>query len=205
LPGDLEGDRTAVIVNAAFVERVLDGGRPLGRRLRYPTDGESAPTYEIVGVAPDLGMDPLNPRGGAGVYHPVAPGELRQPWIGIHLGPDAVSFTPHLRELATEVDPAVILDYPMTLDQAVPPDRRLMIGVTAASALLAATLLALAASGIYAIMAFTVTRRTREIGVRSALGAPRHDTDDRGPDAYVGVGMYNRESSLIDLPSEAKA
>jgi hypothetical protein len=74
-------------------------------------------------------MDPLNPRGGAGVYHPVAPGEPGQPWFGIHLGPDALSFTPRLRELVADVAPVAILESPITLDQAAPPDQRLMIAM----------------------------------------------------------------------------
>jgi predicted permease len=176
LPSDAEGDRAAVIVNAAFVENVLRGGSPLGTRLRYPTDGETAQWYEIVGVAPNLGMDPLNPNGGAGVYHPAAPGELNSIWIAIHLGPNPVSFVPRLRELTAAVDAAAILEYPMALSEAGPADDRLVaIGVLGGSTLLAAILLALAASGIYAIMAFTVARRTHEIGVRAALGAGRGD------------------------------
>jgi predicted permease len=193
LAEDLEGDRRAVIVNAAFVQRVLGGASALGKELRYPSDGEDAPRFEIVGVAPDLGMDPLNPRGGAGVYHPVAAGELRAPWLAVHLGPNAASFAPRLRTLAAEVDPTAIVEYPMRLGDSVPGDERtIMVGMLAASALLAAILLGLAASGIYAIMAFTVARRTRELGVRAALGASRGDivaTIGRRAALQIGLGV----------------
>jgi putative ABC transport system permease protein len=190
---DVEGERRAVIVNVAFVQNVLDGGSPLGRRLRYPTDGEDALWYEIVGVAPDLGMDPLNPSGGAGVYHPVAPGELGAPWLAVHVGPNAVSYLPRLRELIAEVDAAVVLELPSTLGDWGPGDDRLvMLLMAAGSMLLAAILLALAASSIYAIMAFTVAQRTREIGLRSALGARPTDiaaTIARRAALQLGIGV----------------
>jgi hypothetical protein len=195
---DLEGERRAVIVNAAFVENVLDGGSPLGRRLRYPTEGGDAPWYDIVGVAPDLGMDPLNPSGGAGVYHPVAQGELVAPWFAMHVGANAVTYLPRFREMIADVDPAVVLELPSTLaDWGPGDDRRLMLVMVAGSMTLAVILLALAASSIYAIMAFTVAQRTREIGVRSALGARPTEigaTIARRAALQLGIGV------LVGMP-----
>jgi hypothetical protein len=189
---DLEGDRRAVIVNAAFAQNVLGGGNPLGRRLRYPSDGESGPSYEIVGVAPDLGLDPLNPSGGAGVYHPVAPGQLDHTWFAVHVGPNAISYLPRLRQLLAELDPTVILEYPSTLDDWGPGLDELAVLVMAIASLLAVILLGLAACSIYAIMAFTVAQRTHEIGVRAALGARRSDivaTIGRRAALQLGIGV----------------
>lgn len=170
-PQDLEGDRLGVIVNLAFQEEVLAGRSPLGLLLRYPTSGDSSPSYEIVGVAPDLGADPLNPSAGAAVYHVIGPGELGTLHMAIRLGPEPMSFAPRLRTLVGEVDPTAILDEPATLDRVVLEEKGVMAGATAGLALLAGILLALTASSIYAIMSYAVAQRTREIGIRTALGA----------------------------------
>jgi ABC-type antimicrobial peptide transport system permease subunit len=99
-------------------------------------------------------------------------GEVNPVGIAVALGADdPVSFTPRLRQLAMEVDPALIVEDPMPLDEVTSGaelGRRLTV---ATGLLLVAILVSLAASGTYALMSFTVTQRTREIGIRTALGA----------------------------------
>jgi predicted permease len=192
--GDLGEESGAVIVNTSFVERVLGGQNPIGRRIRYHPwgDGEPGPWREIVGVVGRLGMRMASAESDQGVYEPFAPGDLATVRLGIHLGDDPGAFAGRLRTLAGEVDPEVIVDVTGPLDRVYEGDWYFLLAVTAGGALLVGVLLALAASGIYAIMSFAVAERAREIGIRTALGAGRADlvrSIGRRAFAQIGLGV----------------
>jgi predicted permease len=191
---DLGEERTAVIVNTSFVERVLGGQNPIGRRIRYHPwgDGEPGPWREIVGVVGRLGMRMALAESDQGVYEPFAPGDLATVRLAIHLGDDPGAFAGRLRTLAGEVDPEVIVDVTGPLDRIYEGDWYFLLALTAGGALLVGVLLALAASGIYAITSFAVAERAREIGIRTALGAGRADlvrSIGRRAFAQIGLGV----------------
>ena len=194
---DLGEDRTAVIVNTDFVDRVLDGRNPIGRQVRYKTfqDEEQGPWYEIVGVVGTLGTIMRNSDEAryAGLYHALGPGESRSVYLAIHVGDDPESFTPRLRDLATEVDPAAIISDPMALSEVSSLTALGQLLYLGFAGILVGIMVALAASGTYALMSFTVTERTREIGVRTALGAQRSSivfTIARRALAQLGIGIF---------------
>lgn len=195
-----EGGR-AVIVNTTFVDQVLGGRNPIGKRVRYatPADQEPNPWYEIVGVVGDLGMDDISSTR-EGLYHPLVPGEAHPVYLAIHVGTDPESFTPRLRELASEVDPAAIISNPLPLDEVRSGDANLMPWIIRGAVALIGILLALSISGIYALMSFTVAERTREIGIRTALGAQRNSvvfTVAKRSLAQLGIGI------LVGIPVAA--
>jgi hypothetical protein len=176
--GDPESDPRPVIVNRAFVDEVLGGGNPVGRRVRYaaPAGQEPGPWHEIVGVADNLGMiggDGFYPEDEPGIYHPLARGETYPLDVAIRVRGAPESFASRLRTLAAAVDPGLRLHEIRRLDQVAESQWResqflyqLLGGVSLVALILSLT-------GIYSVMSFTVSRRTREIGVRVALGSDR--------------------------------
>jgi putative ABC transport system permease protein len=178
--GDLaEGARVA-IVDEGFVDRALSGRNPIGRQLRFTPRpdapaGEKSSWFEIVGVVKDLGMGAVHERErAAGVYLPAL--ATRGPLnlvVHVRKGSDPLSFAPRLRMIATSVDPTLRLAEPQRLDD-VADDVLWIIGLwLRITATLTGIALLLSLAGIYAVLSFAVSRRTREIGVRVALGASR--------------------------------
>jgi predicted permease len=196
---DTEPGRASVIVNTAFVERMLDGRDAIGRRVRFQSPGEpgGGEWREIVGVVKHLGVNMLNEQSGGAVYLPAAPGEINPVQIGIHAGADPARLIPRVRGLASKVDPDLRMGRVAVLSDVYQSDWYLMIAVAGGLALLVGVLLAMAIIGIYAMLSFSVSERTREIGIRSALGASKYALVTailRRSLVQVGLG------SLIGLP-----
>jgi ABC-type antimicrobial peptide transport system permease subunit len=123
---------------------------------------------------------------------PLTPGSAGPVNMIVHAQGDPLSLTPRIREIAATVDPTLRLAEVQRLDQVTDSILwvlglwlRITLGVTAVAILLSL-------AGIYAVLSFTVARRTREIGVRVALGAPRTRVIAamfRRPLTQVGAGV----------------
>ncbi len=186
-----------MIVDQPFVDRVLGGADPIGRRIRYvasersPEPTSDGPWYEIIGLAPDLGV--RCGWGYGGVYHPTRPGASYPLQMFMHLRGDPEAFAPRVRAAATLVDPTVRLYEPLPLDESTRYGEDALYDFWGRLAILVCGIvLLLSLTTIYSVMSFTVVRRTREIGVRVALGgrAPRVvGAILKRPLAQVGAGI----------------
>jgi hypothetical protein len=170
---DASANASVVLVNESFVEDVLGGTNPIGRRVRYRTGRNAEPSrwYEIVGVVGRAGMNIMEPDFDAGIYLPMAPGTVHPVRMALHLGSDPESFTPRLREIVAEVDPNALIASPVALNRIHEGDWFVGMAAMLGGLVAVGILLGLAGCGIFAIMSFSVAERTREIGIRTALGA----------------------------------
>lgn len=175
LESDTDGATRYVIVNTPFVERHFGGRDPIGQRIRFPQNngGTANDWFEIVGVVPHVGVNMVNASRGDAVYVPAKPGQLNPVTLGIHLSVPPMQFVPRVRELATAASQDLIMGDVTVLSEVRQGDWYLTLGVGVAMTLLAAVLVALAASGMFAMLSLSVTERTREIGIRAALGASK--------------------------------
>jgi putative ABC transport system permease protein len=165
---DGTGAAQAIVVNRAFVNRLLGGANAVGRRVHY-VNGTST-QYEIVGVVTDLGTNTIAPD----LIEPVIYHSLQSATQATALirmrGNDPLQFSSRLRELTSSLDPTLRLRI-VTFSEM---NRQQMIGLrlmVLGSSLVILTALLLSAAGIYAMMSFTVSQRRKEIGIRAAMGA----------------------------------
>ncbi len=180
------------IVTESFAKKFLAGGSPLGRRLSLTEEYDGSRSYEVIGVVKDARYFELREAVEPMIYLASWRGGLGEKTICVRTAGDAAGLTAGIRRAVTQIDPAVPLTDTRTIEEQVDTnivEARLIATLAGFFGVLA---LVLACVGLFGVISYLVARRTREIGIRLALGAPRSRVlrlvlGDAG--VLVGIGV----------------
>jgi putative ABC transport system permease protein len=189
---EIESDRPVAVVDETFVRLILGGRSAVGLMVREPrreAAGTAGPWHEIVGVVKDATIMTRKKTADAMLYRPASIAAASPLRMLVRTQAAAAPMAQRIQAAALSAHPDLRLVDVMSLDQVAARGGHARRFLLRAFAVVAVVALLLSTAGIYSLISFTLARRTREIGIRAALGAgPRRIVTSVLARAFAQIG-----------------
>jgi hypothetical protein len=168
-PSDSTGAPLVMIVSRSLATRLWPGEDPLGRRARY--EDANGPEITVVGVVADAKFIVIGDAPGGHLYLPLRQHYRDWQTLVVHTRGNAEAMLPRLKDAIAGLDPSLPTFGEITMEQAVASGFSSNRSAATIAGFFGVLALLIASVGLYAVVAGSVVERTREIGVRLALGS----------------------------------